>query len=86
MANVYIRDLDEQVYANLKAISKRSKVSVNHLIKSILKEKVVSVEAKNIDEKYQDNIENMINIYIAHSDEIRSRLDDIYLILEKRDK
>lgn len=81
MSDLYVRGLDAEFKAKLKAIAKKRGVSLNFLIKEILTKYVLSPDVKNIEDKYVNFVKDITAAVLAEQEKNRESIENLtYLI------
>lgn len=63
MADIYLRDIDEEIKHKLKMQAKRKGVSLNSYIKALLTSYCLKGEVINLDDKYRNLFKDMTSLY-----------------------
>lgn len=63
MADIYLRDIDEDIKHKFKMQAKRKGVSLNSYIKALLTSYCLKGEVINLDDKYRNLFKDMTSLY-----------------------
>lgn len=77
MKDIKVRGITEKEYEIIKAIARDNKVSINSLLKGIIKKAVISKEAILESKKHDDYIKDILNVFMLQNDDINRKLEDL---------
>lgn len=86
MSDVFIRDIDEEVKKTLKEIAKKEKISVSELSRSILSNYVYTNQNADIESKFTNFTEDIINLYQIDREEMilsMERMENLISVQEE---
>lgn len=81
MSDIYVRELAPEVKAKLKAEAKKRGVSLNFLVKEILKKHILSPDVQSIEEKYTNFVKDITVAFMVEHEKNRESIENLtYLI------